>query len=146
MFKRSALVEAGKFCTDSAINGCDDFELFLRLARRDGVSCHHTLVAEHRYHKNQTTKNRSLMLKSAMTAYRYQRGYIRTHPVYREDYIRSRRFAQVFWGQLCLDQLAISVSQGERRVALRYFWTLLRFFPGGLVRRIFQKGRNMVIK
>ena len=146
MFKRSALAQAGNFSTDRAINGCDDFELFLRLARQEVVYCHHELVAEHRYHKNQTTKNRGLMLKSAMTAYRYQRQYIRTHPQYRKDYLNSRRYAQNFWGQLSLDQLAIAASRWEVGIAQRYFWTLLRFFPGGLLRRIYQKARNMMIK
>lgn len=145
MFKRSILAQVGNFCTDPSINGCDDFELFLRLARRYVVYCHHELVAEHRYHGAQTTKNRGLMLKSAMTAYRYQRQYIRAHPQYTEDYLRSRRFAQDFWGQLSLDQLAISASRGEIRVALQYFWTLLRFFPRGLLLRIYQKAMNMTI-
>lgn len=145
MFKRTLLAEAGNFCTDSAINGCDDFELFLRLTRRSVVSCHHELVAEHRYHRNQTTKNRRLMLKSAMMAYRYQRQYIREHPEYREDYVRSRRFAQDFWGRLSLDQLAQAADRGEILGALRYFGTLLRFFPRGLLHRIYQKCINMTI-
>lgn len=146
MFKRSLLAQAGNFCTDPRINGCDDFELFLRLARRHVVYCHHQLVAEHRYHPAQTTKNRGLMLKSAITAYRYQRSYIRAHPQYTEDYLRSRRFAQEFWGQLSLDQLAVAVSRGEIGVALRYFWTLLRFFPGGLFRRICRKALNVTVR
>jgi len=145
MFKRNQLAQAGNFCTDPAINGCDDFELFLRLARRDLVSCHHQLVAEHRYHKSQTTKNRLLMLKSAMTAYRYQRQYIREHPEYLEDYVSSRRAAQNFWGLLSLDQLAIAVSRGDIGGALRYVGTLLRYFPRGLVGRIWQKCMNLVV-
>lgn len=145
MFKRSILAESGNFCTDPAINGCDDFELFLRLARRSVVHCHHELVAEHRYHSNQTTKNRGLMLKSAMTAYRYQQEYIRAHPQYMEDYVRSRSFAQQFWGRLLLDQLAISISRGKIDVALQYFWTLLRFFPLGLLHRICRKALNMTL-
>ncbi|ULA69040.1 MAG: putative Glycosyltransferase [Nitrospira sp.] len=145
MFKRSILAESGNFCTDPAINGCDDFELFLRLARRSLVHCHHELVAEHRYHSNQTTKNRALMLKSAMTAYRYQRPYILAHPQYTEDYVRSRRAAQDFWGQLSLNQLALSASRGEIGVALQYLGTLLRFFPLGLLHRICRKALNLTI-
>lgn len=146
MFKRHQLAQAGNFCTDPAINGCDDFELFLRLTRRDVVSCHHELVAEHRYHGSQTTKNRRLMLKSAMTAYRHQRQYIREHPEYREDYVSSRRAAQEFWGRLSLDQLATSASRGDIGIALRYFGTLLRFFPRGLAGRICQKCMNMTVR
>lgn len=142
MFKRSILAQAGNFCTDPAINGCDDFELFLRLARRYFVSCHHELVAEHRYHRTQTTKNRALMLQSSMSVFRLQRDYIRKNPRYREDYARCRALSQHFWGQLSLDQLAISASRGMIGVALRYFWTLLRFYPGGLLRRFHQKAKN----
>lgn len=145
MFNRHQLAQAGNFCTDPAINGCDDFELFLRLARGDVVCCHHELVAEHRYHGSQTTKNRRLMLKSAMTAYQHQREYIREHPEYREDYVSSRRAAQEFWGRLSLDQLATVASRGDIGGALQYFGTLLRFFPLGLFRRICQKCVNVTV-
>ncbi|MET0515344.1 MAG: glycosyltransferase [Nitrospiraceae bacterium] len=145
MFKRSILAQAGNFRADRAINGCEDFELFLRLAQRYSVYCHHELVAEYRFHRNQMTKNPGRMLRSAMSAYRSQRHYIRKNPQYMEDYFRSRIFYQDFWGQLSLEQLAASARGAEIRVALRYVLTLLRFYPGGLLHRIYQKATKMAL-
>ena len=84
------------------------------------------------------------MLKSAMTVYRSQWRYIRKNPQYREDYVRSRKVFQRFWGEPLLLQMVACAGCDEVDLALRYFWTLLQFYSEGLLHKAHQKTSRMM--
>lgn len=64
MFRRGPLIEAGGFaCFPPA---CEDYELYLRLARNRCFHCHHELVAEYRYHDSKMSSDCMLMLKAML--------------------------------------------------------------------------------
>ena len=60
LYRRSDLVSIGGF--DENIRRCEDYDVFLRLAYRHLVACHHTLVAEYRKHGQNMSSNAIEML------------------------------------------------------------------------------------
>lgn len=73
--RRSALVEAGGF--NEELRAGDDYELYLKLARRHPVFCHDAVVTEYRRHGANTTRNSALVLTSQLQVLRGQRPDLR---------------------------------------------------------------------
>ena len=83
-YRRSALEAEGGFNT--ALRACEDYDLYLRLARRYPISMHNHLVAEYRQHGNNMSRDTRLMLKTILTVLHSNRQYARTNAGYRAAY------------------------------------------------------------
>ncbi len=74
VFRRQAVIAAGGF--DRALGACEDYDLYLRLARVHEVDAHSMLVAEYRRHERNMSHDPFLMLESALRVlvkqYRYR--------------------------------------------------------------------------
>jgi glycosyltransferase involved in cell wall biosynthesis len=66
------------FDFDSGLRGCEDYELYLRIARRYPVAHHTHPLAAYRHHGNNTSADIPLMLSTAITVLERQRPYLRT--------------------------------------------------------------------
>lgn len=101
---------------------CEDYELYLRLARSCPVQCHQAVIADYRTYGTSMSGDTALMLRTVTRVLRAQRAYfggdLRCHEAYRAglDY----------WRSLYVDPL---VSQIEtlikRRDIRRAFWGLV---------------------
>jgi hypothetical protein len=78
MFRRSILEALGGF--DSSVPGCDDIELYMRIARTRQVQCHDRVVLQHRRHGSNTSSKREMMLRSALQVYQAQLPYAEGKP------------------------------------------------------------------
>jgi len=78
MFRRSILEAVNGF--DSTVPGCDDFELYLRLARSYPVQCHDKVVLQHRRHAANTSGKRDMMLQSVLRIYEAQTSHVQCKP------------------------------------------------------------------
>ncbi|HEV7745010.1 MAG TPA: glycosyltransferase [Pyrinomonadaceae bacterium] len=78
MFRRSILEAVDGF--DSSVPGCDDFELYLRLARSHSIQCHDKVVLQHRRHGSNTSGKRDMMLRSALRIYQAQAPHVQGKP------------------------------------------------------------------
>jgi glycosyltransferase involved in cell wall biosynthesis len=78
MFRRSILESVGGF--DSAVPGCDDIELYMRIARNHRVACHDKVVMQHRKHGSNTSGKRDMMLRSMLQVYQSQLPYVQGKP------------------------------------------------------------------
>ena len=67
MFRRSVFATEPGF--DSAVPGCDDAELYMRIAKDYPVYCHDQIVVQHRVHGSNTSGNRAMMLSSMSRIY-----------------------------------------------------------------------------
>ena len=63
--RRSALLEVGGF--DVSLPRCEDYDLYLRLARRGGIVSHAAVVAEYRWHGRNMSWSPGPMLQAALT-------------------------------------------------------------------------------
>ena len=78
MFRRSIFDTEPGF--DSTVPGCDDAELYMRLAKDHLVYCHDQIVARHRVHGTNTSGNRLMMLTSMNRIYRRHLAYVQGQP------------------------------------------------------------------
>jgi glycosyltransferase involved in cell wall biosynthesis len=131
MFRRSVLLEIGGFRED--LRAFEDLELYLRVARRFPMYCHHEVVALYRRHPQQTSLNWESMLMSGIAVLRGQRPYVRQDPRYQEAYRCGIRHTQLTWGSPLAWEMVNALREGRLRRAARCFVVLLRRYPYGLI-------------
>ena len=109
-----------------------DYDLFLRVAQRYVLYCHHGTVCEYRRHGGQRTKDAALMLRSVMAVLRSHRQYVRSNPQYAIPYRQAYRRFRETYGDALLWQTVAAVKAGHLYPAARGLMTLLRWYPAGL--------------
>ena len=123
----------------SYVNGCEDLDLYLRIARAYPIHCHHDVVGEYRRHQGQTTRRWGRMLTAVMGVLRDQRAYVKQHPEYAEALRISIRRNQHNCGDPLIWQMVAAWRQGAWRQAAADLWLLVRFYPRGLADLIMGK-------
>lgn len=78
MFRRSILEAVDGF--DTSVPGCDDFELYLRLARSYPLQCHDKVVLQYRRHGSNSSGKRDMMLESTLRIYQAQTPHVVGRP------------------------------------------------------------------
>jgi len=68
MYRRAAIEQAGGF--REHLRACEDYDLYLRLARERLVLCHQAYCAEYRHHDANMSRDPAFMLKSALSVLR----------------------------------------------------------------------------
>ncbi|TIP78022.1 MAG: glycosyltransferase, partial [Mesorhizobium sp.] len=115
VYRRERLAAMGGF--DASMRSCEDYELFLRIARRGSIVTHDDLVAEYRIHGDNMSNNRSMMLAAALSVLDKQLA----GPV--DDDVRlavrdGRRFWKTYYtGELTTD--ALRAIRAEPAKAIR---------------------------
>jgi cellulose synthase/poly-beta-1,6-N-acetylglucosamine synthase-like glycosyltransferase len=128
--RRAALVEVGGF-NEGLVAG-DDYELYLKLARRQPIFCHDSVVTEYRRHGSNTTRNSALVLTSQLQVLRGQRSQLRDRRE-REAQRAGIRNTRAEHGGALAEQVAEDWRRGRRRSALTGLATLARQDPRGLL-------------
>lgn len=64
VYRHAVLLQAGGF--DETLRACEDYDLYLRLARTHELDAHGAVVAEYRRHGQNMSQNALLMLESAL--------------------------------------------------------------------------------
>ena len=71
MYSREAIELAGGF--NERLRACEDYEMYLRIARRRPVRRHGAVVAEYRQHDTNMSRDHAFMLRSALAVLRDER-------------------------------------------------------------------------
>lgn len=129
VYRRTALEAVGGF--DESLIAGDDYDLYLRLARRLPVFCHETVVTEYRRHGTNTTRDPGVVLDSQLEVLRRQRSSVRDR---REREARRRGIHKTRreHGRALADRIAEDWARRQRRRALRGMSTLVRRDPQGV--------------
>jgi SAM-dependent methyltransferase len=75
MYRRDLLEEAGGF--DPGLPACEDYELYLRLARRHPVASGGERIAEYRRHAGGMSRDAPLMLRTVLAVLRRQKPFVK---------------------------------------------------------------------
>jgi glycosyltransferase involved in cell wall biosynthesis len=130
MYRRAAFDEIGGF--NDALPTCEDYEMYLRIARAHPVYSHDRVVAEYRRHDAAMSMDPTRMLNGALGAFAGQRSFIEGKPDYlkaQQSGIRSmRRYAP----QPLLKQIVANVRALRLGTALRMSPALFRYLPAWL--------------
>ncbi|HZS12515.1 MAG TPA: glycosyltransferase [Nitrospirales bacterium] len=141
MFRRAALADVGHWRLGLRAN--PDIDLFLRVAYRFPIVCHHQVVAEYRRHHGQISKRLDVMLEAIMTVYRLHMPYIRTRPEYRAAYRAGVELTRSACAEPLMWQMVAHARAGEWRQAWSCFRALARYFPADLMRFVLAKVKRM---
>jgi glycosyltransferase involved in cell wall biosynthesis len=131
VFRREAIEAVGGF--DERLAAGDDYDLYLRLARRFPIYCHDEVVTEYRRHGANTTRDPSVVLKSQLRVLARQRKSVGDDREREARRVGIRDTRRRHGGALA-EQISRDWGRGRRGAALRGIRTLLRRDPGSLRR------------
>jgi glycosyltransferase involved in cell wall biosynthesis len=138
LFRRGTLERVGAF--DTSLRACEDYDVYLRVARQYPVGCHASLIAEYRQHATNMTRDPGLMMRSVKTVLTREWPHVRSD----ERHVRAYRLGLCFWrryyGRLLARDLEAAVVGRRWRHAAGDFVTLLRYYPWGIL-----KGASLII-
>ena len=130
MVRRSALLEVGLF--DSSIEGGEDYELCLRVARRYKIAGTSTVVSDYRRHDNNTTGNSAMMLRTVHLVIEMERPHLGKDQIKLERLRSCARRTSRLYGRPLTRQLigspAMFSKEGRQNLSL-----LRRYYPVGFV-------------
>jgi glycosyltransferase involved in cell wall biosynthesis len=111
MYRRSHLAEAGGF--DPSLPVCEDYDVYLRLARIHPVRCHDAVVAQYRTYDETLSGNSALMLRTVLEVLRSQREYLQ------DDLRRAVAYGtgQRYWKGLYASQFVAQLKRSGTRGA-----------------------------
>ena len=125
LYRREILAAVGGF--NEALRACEDYELYLRIARRHAIHGHPSVVAEYRQHDTNMSRDYTFMLRSALAVLALERNSIQER--------RHRRAARTgvrvwkeYYGALLLEEWQ---GNRNRRDLLKIF----RIWPAGVLRK-----------
>ena len=132
MYRRDVLLAAGGF--DPSLPACEDYDLYLRLAREHPVAEHGAVVAEYRIHGENMSRDVGLMLPTVLRVLDRQGGAVRGDPA-REAALRDGRAVwRAYYGDVLLDGLRTAVRDGAPGGAVAATTALARHAPRTLAR------------
>jgi len=135
MYRRDVIDEVGRF--DERLRACEDYELYLRVARQHRISSTPECLAEYRRHDSNMSGNLPLMLASALAALHWQRPHIGGDSGRRAAYRRGiKDWRQFYVRQYLRGARARMGSSDNRRILARDGFRLLRLAPVTLTRAV----------
>lgn len=127
MYRRSALEYADGF--NISLKACEDYDLYLRIARTHPVRCHRTLVAEYRQHNANMSSDAVLMLRTVVNVLRSQEVFVASEKHLRHAFQAGLRAWTSYYGKYLILQFFQHCLQGDVKRAARILVTLLQYTP-----------------
>lgn len=132
IFRRSAVEAVGGFRRAQAL--AEDYELYLRVARRFPIHCHNEVVVEYRRHSaNASALSPSSTLRSLLHTLDAERAAVAGRADLQASLERGRRHWAGVFGQGVAFELVEQLRRGQLARALSTLALALRHHPRGLV-------------
>lgn len=126
LYRRNIIESAGGFRED--LRACEDYELYLRIARRHALHGYSAIVAEYRQHDFNMSRDYSFMLNSVLKVLALERTKVRGR-AHRNAARTGVRVWKDYYGTLLLEQW-----QTER--SLKGLLKIARLWPSGVIRKV----------
>jgi glycosyltransferase involved in cell wall biosynthesis len=133
MFNRWCLDAVGGF--DERYRVGDDYDLYLRIARRFRIHCHGRVVTEYRRHASSLTQDPASTLAGELRALKAQRSVLRSREE-RKAMRSGRRRARETHGHALRYLLFEQLQRRTWARACRSSGSLLRHYPRGLMESV----------
>jgi len=131
MFRREMLLREAGFRV--GCESCADQDIYLRMARRYPIYCHHHVIAEYRRHNQQMSQQWDVMLRHAVRVLRSEYPYVKGHPVYEQAWQEGLERRRYLYGEPLRWATVAAARSGDARRTLRLLSVLIRFYPRGLL-------------
>ena len=97
MYRHEIFAQVGGF--DRSLPACEDYDLYLRIARQFPVACHDEVVAEYRLHGGNMTRGAARMQGASLRVLEAQRPFVQNNPGYQAAYETGMRFWRKYYGR-----------------------------------------------
>jgi glycosyltransferase involved in cell wall biosynthesis len=132
IYRRGVFYLIGGF--NQRVNGSEDFELNVRIARDFPICCSGEVVLEYRMHGENTTCNYAVMLKAAVSARRAHKIYMTGNDKHLRAWREGVREVRHGYGDKLVHQVRAQWPDGRWVEATRGLITLLRYHPRGAIK------------
>lgn len=112
MYRRHALVEAKGF--QEQLRACEDYDIYLRIAREAKIVCHPAVVADYRRHGHNMSRDAKLMLDTSLAVLRSQRVHVQGDRARYAAYKQGVRGWQELYGTQWARQIAARSRSGVK--------------------------------
>jgi glycosyltransferase involved in cell wall biosynthesis len=112
MYRRHALIEVKGF--QEQLRACEDYDIYLRIAREAKIACHATIVADYRRHGHNMSRDARLMLDTSLAVLRSQRVHVQGDRARRAAYKQGVRGWQALYGTQWARQIAARSRSGVK--------------------------------
>ncbi len=130
LFRRDLLMLAGGF--NPELHAAEDYDLYLRMARKHPICCHSDVLAEYRLHKTNSSHKSELMLTSTLRVFHSQYAYAFTSFRRSACYLYGQWFWRRKYGRQLTRELA--ARRTNKTADYRKQWrTLARTYPLGIL-------------
>jgi glycosyltransferase involved in cell wall biosynthesis len=141
MYRRLQLERIGGF--DPALRACEDYDVYLRIAREFPVCRHGEVVAEYRKHGANMSSDTRLMLEAALAVLAKQAGYADADPERRTALRAGARLWKEYYAEQLVGQLRADPGRlRDPSEAMRGLMAILRYGPRWAVRRTIAQARS----
>jgi glycosyltransferase involved in cell wall biosynthesis len=131
LFRRSVVEEVGGF--DTGLRVAEDYDLYLRIARKYLVRSHSSVAAEYRLHGTNASRNSELMLTMTLEVLHRQAPYVRSHFRRLSSFLDGIRAWRRQYGRQLASELASRASTLPPDLFRRKLLVLGRYYPQGLL-------------
>jgi len=131
LYRRPVLHASGGF--DVKLRSCEDYDVYLRLARTHAVAAYHAIAAGYRQHgQGMSGHNLRMVATSRMVIRRHARAASRD-PAYKMAAAAGLAFMTDYYTQALLDSLEQAWSERRFGRALQQLFADARSYPGAAV-------------
>jgi SAM-dependent methyltransferase len=102
-YRREVIESVGGF--DVRLPACEDYDLYLRIARHFPVARHDEVVADYRIHEANMSGDAAMMLECTLRVLRAQRSHMAKDAEALAAYKQGTRFWQRYYGRRIIEQL-----------------------------------------
>jgi glycosyltransferase involved in cell wall biosynthesis len=127
MYSREVLNSLGGF--NEGLQACEDYDVYLRIARHWEVNQHAAFVAEYRQHATNMSWDNVFMLRSVLRVLRMERQCVRD-----PRGKAALRRGVAFWKRHYLDRETQNWGEKNARQRARALLVLIRHYPAGIPR------------
>ena len=131
LFRRSIFDQVGTFST--TLHVAEDYDLYLRIARKQPICFHSAIVAEYRLHNTSLSRNSELMLTTTLQVLQKQKEFVNGNAEMRLAFRHGIRSWQRQYGRKLASELAGPDSLVRLENVKRKLWTLATSYPQGLL-------------
>ena len=123
-----------KFQYDTSQRNCEDYDLYLKIARKHPVLHHTQKIAAYRFHSSNMSGNIPAMLHGVLKVLKRQEGVLEN-----EAEKKAYKEGQSIWKEYYCNQLYQAIRSGKAHANQKNCLTLLKYKPLHLLRYWIQK-------
>jgi glycosyltransferase involved in cell wall biosynthesis len=135
LYRRDVLIAVGGF--DESIRACEDWDIYLRIAKHHRIACHGKIVAEYRRHSDNMSHNAGRMFESGVIVLRRQLASVQKGEGHRVAYEAGMELLRQMYLRNMLRQALNDFKRtGRRKAALSQITLGFRFGRGFIVKAL----------